>query len=138
MVLDAGIYESGADNNYALVFDINGATMDHSNSLSYMGLKKFYQYLCKGTPIRWIGAHYVDTGIKNNQFQEFVKSNIVNADFVDRRMVGTFCKSCIERLAYPEFSKAFSSYLDSISSGHRYSAGCNGYGAVDAAKGVRR
>lgn len=87
MVIDTGVYEDGYDNKYVFVFDIRGGTMDHRNTLSWMGLKKFYDYMHKGSPMRWVGAHYINTGNGDGSFRDFVKSKIVDANFVGNKMI---------------------------------------------------
>lgn len=83
MVLDAGIYDDGPDNKYIFVFDLNGATMAHQGALDWTKLKRFYTYYQKGAPLRWSGAHFVNTGPANKEFEDFVRTGIVDNQLTD-------------------------------------------------------
>lgn len=61
MTLDASLYFEGCTPGYVFLFDMRGVKLAHLARLSVNSIRKFFEYLQEGMPIRLQGIHVLNT-----------------------------------------------------------------------------
>lgn len=61
MTLDASLYSEGCSPGYVFLFDMRGVKLAHLTRLSVNSIRKFFEYLQEGMPVRLQGIHVLNT-----------------------------------------------------------------------------
>lgn len=61
MTLDASLYSEGCTPGYVFLFDMRGVKLAHLTRLSINSIRKFFEYLQEGMPVRLQGIHVLNT-----------------------------------------------------------------------------
>lgn len=61
MTADASIYKHGVSPGYIFLFDMQGVRLGHLMRLSISSIRRFFEYLQDGMPVRLKGIHVLNT-----------------------------------------------------------------------------
>lgn len=60
MSVDASLYSEGCSPGYVFLFDMRGVRLGHLTRLSVSSIRKFFEYLQEGLPVRLKGIHVLN------------------------------------------------------------------------------
>ena len=60
MSLDASLYTEGCTPGYVFLFDMRGVRLGHLTRLSVSSIRRFFEYLQDGLPVRLKGIHVLN------------------------------------------------------------------------------
>lgn len=60
MTLDASLYTEGCTPGYVFLFDMHGVKLGHLTRLSMNSIRRFFEYLQEGLPVRLKGIHVLN------------------------------------------------------------------------------
>ncbi|XP_063980095.1 alpha-tocopherol transfer protein-like [Diachasmimorpha longicaudata] len=60
MSVDASLYEEGCSPGYIFLFDMQGVRLGHLTRLSITSIRRFFEYLQEGLPVRLKGIHVLN------------------------------------------------------------------------------
>jgi hypothetical protein len=60
MTIDASLYNVGCVNGHIFLFDMRGVKITHLTRLSLLGIRKFFEYIQEGMPVRLKAIHVLN------------------------------------------------------------------------------
>ncbi|XP_033212542.1 alpha-tocopherol transfer protein-like [Belonocnema kinseyi] len=118
MILDASLYTAGCTPGYVFLFDMSGVKLGHLTRLSISSLRKFFQFVQEGMPIRLQGIHVLNTVWFMNRVVSIIRPLMKKEIFEMLRLYSGEVSEIYEYIPPECLPKDFGGALDSIETLH--------------------